>query len=45
MSYDYEIDFATADCEMHGEDVSVRECNACGMDTCSACSACEWCGA
>lgn len=46
MSYDYDygVDFATADCETHGE-VTAIECRACGMDTCAVCSKCEWCDA
>lgn len=41
---DYGIDFATSECEKHGE-VTTVECRACGMDTCSTCTKCEWCEA
>lgn len=44
MSYDYETDFATAECEQHGDSVAI-ECSSCGMDTCAVCVKCEWCEA
>lgn len=41
--FDTDLDIFTAECDTHGVTVA-RECNTCGMDTCSACRDCEWCG-